>query len=331
VGVLTLMAVSVITLIGNPGKAPRPAREWAAASKLASAQTGLYTGPDAGSPDADASAPSGPTAAEVAARWSAERQPHQAAPRAIGTYAAGCVDGAVALAPSGPGYEVLHLGRRRRYGHPVLVDFVRRLGAEVKKRRLGMVLVGDLGQPRGGPTPSGHRSHQTGLDVDIGYTFPRWALRRRITSKERESIGPPAVVDLASNTVNAQWEPRVLQLLQLAASDPAVERIFVNPVVKREACARTKPGTEWLRKLRPWWLHHDHFHARMRCPADSVECEAQPPLGPEDGCGEPLRWWFTEDARASSAKRTAQEPPAPALPAACGEILTGGATREGTR
>jgi len=24
-----------------------------------------------------------------------------------------------------------------------------------------------LGQPRGGPTLSGHRSHQTGLDVDI--------------------------------------------------------------------------------------------------------------------------------------------------------------------
>src|SRR5256885_12110879 len=76
----------------------------------------LAAGPDAGSPDADAAAPPGPTAAEVAARWGAERAPRPGPPRSIGTYAAGCVDGAVALRPSGPGYEVMHLERRRRFG-----------------------------------------------------------------------------------------------------------------------------------------------------------------------------------------------------------------------
>jgi penicillin-insensitive murein DD-endopeptidase len=280
-------------------------------------------GGDAGSPDAGpVPPPPGLTAAEVAARWSAQRTPRPGPPRAIGTYAAGCVDGAVALPPSGAGYEALRLGRRRRYGHPVLVDFVRRLGAEVKQKRLGVLLVGDLGQARGGPSPSGHRSHQSGLDVDIGYAFPRWVLRRHPSSKERETIAPPAVVDLVTLELTPFWRPRVLELLQLAASDPAVERIFVNPVVKREACARARPGSEWLRKLRPWWLHHDHFHVRMRCPADSLECEAQPPLGPEDGCGESLRWWFTEDSRVTAARRTTQDALPPALPARCEELLT---------
>jgi penicillin-insensitive murein endopeptidase len=297
-GVLTEMAVAVIAVLGGPGP------------------------PDAGVSDADAAAPpAGPTAAEVAARWSAEKTPHEAPPRAIGAYAAGCVDGAVALPISGPGYEVLRLERHRRYGHPALIDFVRRLGAEVKRRKLGILLVGDLGQARGGPTPSGHKSHQSGLDVDIGYGFPPWALKRKLTLKDRQTTAPPAVVDLATHTLTPAWQPRVMDLLQLAASDPAVERIFVNPLVKREACARAKPGTEWLRKLRPWWAHHDHFHARMRCPADSVECEAQPPLA-DDGCGETLRWWFTEDARTTSVKRTALPPPPPVLPAGCDELLT---------
>jgi penicillin-insensitive murein endopeptidase len=258
----------------------------------------------------------------VAARWSALRKPSPGPPRAIGTYAAGCVDGAVALPPSGAGYEALRLERRRRYGHPALVEFVRRLGADVKRKRLGVLLVGDLGQARGGPSPSGHRSHQSGLDVDIGYAFPRWALRRHPSSKERETTSPPPVVDLVTLELTPAWQPRVLDLLQLAASDPAVERIFVNPVVKREACARAQAGSEWLRKLRPWWLHHDHFHVRIRCPADSLECEPQPPLGPDDGCGESLRWWFTEDSRVTAARRTTQETPPPALPARCAELLT---------
>jgi penicillin-insensitive murein endopeptidase len=288
---------------------------------MAAAVILLSGGPDAGSSPPDAVAPAGPTAAEVAARWSAQRTPRPGPPRSIGTYAAGCLDGAVALRPSGPGYEVMRLERHRRFGHPALVEFIRRLGAQVKRKHLGVLMVGDLGQARGGPTPSGHRSHQTGLDADISYAFPRWLLHRPPTRQERESTPPPAVVDLATQTLTPSWQPRVLQLLQLAASDPEVDRIFVNPVVKREACAKARPGTEWLRKLRPWWLHHDHFHVRMRCPTDNQECEAQPPIGNDDGCGESLRWWFTEDSRTTASKR-AGEPTAPALPASCDQLLS---------
>jgi penicillin-insensitive murein endopeptidase len=300
-----------------------------AATVLALAPGARGATPDAGGgpPDAlpDAGPPPGPTLAEVAARWNALRGPRRGPPRSIGTYAAGCVDGAVALPPSGPGYEVLHLERRRSYGHPVLVDFVRRLAVEAKKRRLGLLLVGDLGQPRGGPTPSGHRSHQTGLDVDLGYAVPKSLGKHKLTARERQTLYPPPVVDLATHTFTEAWQPRVIELLQLAASDPAVERIFVNPMVKREVCGKVKPGTEWLRKLRPWWAHHDHFHARMACPQDSTACEAQPPIT-DDGCGESLRWWFTEDAKNASARRSAEPPPAPALPAGCDELLETAAT-----
>jgi len=196
------------------------------------------------------------------------------------------------------------------------------LGAAIKKERLGLILVGDLAQPRGGPTLTGHRSHQTGLDVDLSYGFPDWALRRRFTRAEREKVSFPVVVDLTVGKLSPLWQARIVGLLQAAAVDPAVDRIFVNPVIKRELCERAKPGSAWQRKLRPWWGHHDHFHVRLRCPPGSDECQAQDPLGNDDGCGPGLRWWFSADARATRERRAAQDAAAPPpLPARCDEIL----------
>jgi penicillin-insensitive murein endopeptidase len=264
------------------------------------------------------------TAAQLAARWSAERRPGPGPARAIGTYAAGCLDGAVSLPPSGKGYEVMHLRRSRFYGHPLMVDYVKRLGAAVKDRKLGVLMVGDLSQPRGGPSPSGHRSHQSGLDADIGYAFPPAILKKRLTARDRETTGPPAVVDVAAQQFTPYWKPRVVELLRLAASDPAVDRIFVNPMIKREICAQAPPASDWVRKLRPWWLHHDHFHVRLACPPEDTDCQPQPPLAalPDDGCDQTLDWWFTEDAKTTSTKRTTEEPAAPALPAACDQLVT---------
>jgi penicillin-insensitive murein DD-endopeptidase len=248
-------------------------------------------------------------------RWSQPVPPRSGLPLSIGAYANGCLQGAKALPPSGPGYELLHLGRRRGFGHPALLQYIRHLAADVRKKKLGLVFVGDLSQARGGPTPNGHKSHQTGLDVDVGFAVPAWALKRRITAAERESIQPPPVVDLVSHTLTSYWAPRVPRLLELAASDPEVDRIFVNPIVKREVCAVAK-GAPWVRKLRPWWGHHDHFHVRLRCPSGSEECQQQDPLPADDGCGPSLKWWFTEDARTTHQRRAEPAAPPP-LPAHC--------------
>ena len=47
---------------------------------------------------------------------------------------------------------------------------------------------------------------------------------------------------------------------------------------------------DWLRKIRPWYGHHYHFHVRLKCPNDAGECVNQhpPPLG--DGCDEAEKW-----------------------------------------
>jgi penicillin-insensitive murein DD-endopeptidase len=251
------------------------------------------------------------------ARWSQQLTPKSGPPRSIGAYNAGCLQGAFALPSEGLGFEVLHLHRHRYFGHPVLVDFVRRLAERAQAEGLPALLVGDLAQARGGPTPSDHGSHQSGLDVDVAYTRPAQSLSSPIAAVEREDLQFPAVVDLATHRLTAAWSPRIADLIALAAEDPAVERIFVNASVKRELCSLEPRGAAWAAKIRPWWGHHDHFHVRLGCPGGSPECRAQPPVPDGDGCGASLAWWFGHEARQPAP---AHRPP-PVLPASCRDLL----------
>lgn len=255
-------------------------------------------------------------------RWSALRTPKPGAGRAIGAYSAGCIQGALALPAEGPGFEVMHLGRHRYFGHPALIGFVRRLAVNARAVDLPVLLIGDLAQPRGGPTPTDHSSHQSGLDVDIAYTRPVQMLRQPLSASEREGLQPPPVVDLATGKMTAAWSPMVAELVEAAASDPAVDRIFVNPAIKRELCTQN-PRARGLAKLRPWWAHDDHFHVRLKCPAGSAECRAQPPIPPGDGCDEALQWWFSAEARAAAEERrqARHRLAAVPLPPRCREVL----------
>jgi penicillin-insensitive murein endopeptidase len=259
----------------------------------------------------------------VAQQWQAQRAPAEGAALSIGTCSCGCLQGAATLPVSGRGYEALHLGRNRRFGHPLLISYIEHLAASVKAARLGPLVVGDLSQPRGGPTPSGHRSHQTGLDADIGYVAPTGLRAGHLSARERERLGPPAVVDIKTHAPTPAWTPKILRLLALAAGDPAVDRIFVEPGIKKMLCEAPATATApWQARLRPWWGHHDHFHVRLRCPPDSPLCVPQDPP-PDDGCGATLAWWFSDDATATRTKKKDAEAaaPEPTLPDACTAVM----------
>jgi penicillin-insensitive murein endopeptidase len=157
-----------------------------------------------------------------------------------------------------------------------------------------------------------------------------------LKAAQRERLAPPAVVDLRTHEMTARWGSRVTRLLAAAAADPAVDRVFVNPSVKRALCAGPARRTPWFARVRPWWGHHDHFHVRLTCPEGNPLCTAQepPPAEEDDGCGATLAWWFSPDAQATLARREqaaqaqgqapGQEPgPAqgPILPEACTALL----------
>ena len=242
--------------------------------------------------------------------WSRVKQPLPQPPQVIGGYAAGCLAGGQALPLNGEGYQVVRPSRNRYYGHPDLIAFIKRLGRQVQARGFNLV-VGDLSQPRGGPMSYGHKSHQSGLDVDIWFA----TVDRQLNDQEVETHAAHSVVDIRSGQLNAaHWSGAYRDMLQLTATDPAVERIFVNAIIKQALC-KQEAGSAWLAKLRPWWGHDAHFHVRLRCPTTgSPQCKAQNPPPAVDGCTADLANWVRDIQ--GIARRPAPAPaPAPAKPA----------------
>lgn len=240
--------------------------------------------------------------------------------QSIGTYTGGCLSGAATLPLEGTGYQVMRLSRKRYYGHENLIQFIQQLGKLAETEKLGTLLIGDLGQPRGGPTLSGHRSHQTGLDVDIWFLLSKTADSRVLTAAERESWGATSVVDVSADIVDYdQWTLAHGKILEMAARQPEVDRIFVNPSIKQELCNhKDASSSAWLYKIRPWWKHDDHFHVRLKCPDNNPHCDGQEPLPKSDGCDASLAWWFTAEAKSPAKNKPAPPPPLPAL---CAQVL----------
>jgi penicillin-insensitive murein endopeptidase len=268
-----------------------------------------------------------PSPGSAKAIFGAVALPSEGPPQSIGYYAKGCLSGAVQLPSDGPAFEAMRLSRNRRWGRPETIALIERLSEDAAKYDgWPGLLVGDISQPRGGPMFNGHASHQVGLDADIWLTpMPR----RRLTAPEREEM--PFTSMLQQNrflTVDPNiWTPAHARLLMRAASYPEVERIFVNPAIKKKICESWTGDRTNLGKLRPEYGHDSHFHIRLRCPPGSASCKAQAPVAPGEGCDKSLAWWFTSEPWAKPAPKPGAKPVKPRemmvsdLPQACQAVL----------
>ena len=226
--------------------------------------------------------------------FGAAKTPAPLAARSIGFYAKGCLAGAMALPIDGPAWQAMRLSRNRNWGHPDLIALVEKLAVDAKANDgWPGLLVGDISQPRGGPMLTGHASHQVGLDADIWLTpMPD----RRLSEKEREELSATSMLADDRVSVNPQvWTEAHARLLKRAAGYKQVERILVHPAIKKAVCesAVAKEGDRaWLSKVRAYWGHYYHFHVRIACPKGNANCEAQPSVGSDDGCGADLKRWL---------------------------------------
>ncbi|MGY4474439.1 penicillin-insensitive murein endopeptidase [Bradyrhizobium sp. USDA 3364] len=245
--------------------------------------------------------------------------------RSIGGYTKGCLAGAAQMPLNGDTWQVMRLSRNRYWGHPSMIALLKRLAANAHKDAgWPGILVGDIGQPRGGPALSGHASHQIGLDADIWLTpMPD----RKLSREDREEMS--AVMMVRDDRLDV--DPRVFTpghvlVLRDAAQEPAVQRIFVNPAIKKALCREAKGDRAWLSKIRPWWGHDYHFHIRMRCPSGSPECEGQKPQAEGEGC-EPsdLAFWFKDSVLHPKPPPKPPKPRPPMtlaqMPAGCKTVL----------
>lgn len=207
---------------------------------------------------------------------------------ALGFYSKGCLAGAEQLPETGATWQAMRLSRNRNWAHPDTVDFVKELSKKAAKQKgWNGLYVGDMSQPRGGPMTSGHRSHQLGLDADI-WMLP--ATNLKLTRTQRENLSSISMRKNKGAYVNSSWTKAHHNILKAAAKDKRVARIFVFPGAKVQMCKDAKGDRKWLRKIRPWYGHHYHFHVRLSCPKGVKGCENQaaPPKG--DGCADAQQW-----------------------------------------
>ena len=230
-----LTSLLLLLLCGSVAAEPTHKRTTTVATRrAASEKQNVKSAPK--EPSAEETPVKGPPAKEPPANelFGAAPSPAPLAARAIGSYARGCLAGAVALPINGPDWQVMRLSRNRNWGHPRLLDFLERFAADARNLDgWPGLLVGDMSQPRGGPMITGHSSHQIGLDVDIWLTpMPD----RILTPEERENmvavsmLKDPFTVDLD------KWTSLHTKLIKRAASYPEVDRIFVHPAIKKVLC-----------------------------------------------------------------------------------------------
>jgi penicillin-insensitive murein endopeptidase len=253
--------------------------------------------------------------------WAKVKKPAGGSARAIGYYSAGCLVGGRAIDVDGDGFQVMRPKRGRHFAHKAMVRFIRDLARAVTGRGLDALSLGDFSQPRGGPAPRGHASHQTGLDADIWYA-------RGGSDDDPE---PVPMVDLETNTLTAAWGPAQEQMVTLAARDRRVDRIFVHPVIKRALCASATGDRAWLRKVRSWWGHDEHFHVRLTCPRSDRHCKPGETLPEGDACDD-ADWWLSPESQGELAERRKLYRDRigiqPRLPARCSALVERRAARD---
>lgn len=231
----------------------------------------------------------------------------------------GCIAGAVALPDHGPGFQTIHLDRSAFYGAPPTIAALEQLGQEAAAAGLPPLLIEDISRPRGGPMPGGHLSHQMGVDADVGLDMrPRGML----DAAQRRSVVLASLVRPDQRGIEpGVWSPRVVALLHLATTLPGIDRILVNPAIKKQLCEETTGDRGWLRLIRPWYGHAAHMHLHFHCPPGQASCVDFVPPPPGDGCDATLQWWF--DQLNAPPKPPGPPHPPPPAPAACRGILGG--------
>src|SRR5262245_18185567 len=175
---------------------------------------------------------------------------------AIGHYHRGCLAAGIEFPINGLNWQVMRVSRNRNWGHPSLIRFLEKFApAAAKATGWKGILVVDLAQPCGGPSPSNHASHQTGLDVVV------WFLPmpdRVLTNEERDTISAINLVSDDWKSLNPEtWTPQHVAFIKAAAQQPEVQRVLVNAAIKKELCrVEAKKPHAWMAKVRPWYGHH---------------------------------------------------------------------------
>lgn len=169
----------------------------------------------------------------------------------------------------------------RTYATAPLVRHTIRAVEAVRARwpEVHRLAIGDLSDADGGPL-TGHRTHQSGRDIDLGFYF-----------LDAPAGYPKQFAAGTGDNLDADRTWALLEGFVRTADEPdGVELVYLDYEIQRSlyAAARRDGWTvEQLarvfeypdgrgasgRVVRHLWNHHDHLHVRFRCPPGDGTCE----------------------------------------------------------
>ncbi len=172
------------------------------------------------------------------------------------------------------------------YGHPSLVLMLHRTAKQIARQSPGSVLlVGDLSREYGGPL-SGHKSHQSGRDADVGF-FVTDAKGRPQNARRLLTFDAAGRARDGSGLRFDDYRNWLLVQLWLKDHRAQLEHVFVASHLRRRLLdfARARPAfrryvdaaAQFLRQPTNGLPHDDHFHVRIACPERQQELCADTP------------------------------------------------------
>ncbi|MDA3862328.1 MAG: penicillin-insensitive murein endopeptidase [Deltaproteobacteria bacterium] len=170
--------------------------------------------------------------------------------------------------------------RRRNYvwGTPALLKLVKDVSHKVYNSFPGSKLtIGDL-SPSGGGKAAGHKSHQSGRDVDFGFYLSTGKTYKPVKSRfikiDKSGRGQGIYKHLHFD-VERNWE----LVEALITHKTGVMRIYTSKIIKNlllqyaRIIYRPKSVIKRAQKvLKPYKGHNDHFHIRISCPHNNPFC-----------------------------------------------------------
>ncbi len=164
--------------------------------------------------------------------------------------------------------------RQNSYGHPALVLMLQRSAREMAEAYPGSVMVvGDVSAEAGGPL-SGHRSHQSGRDADVGFYARDWK-GRPFVPERFVSYGADGK---AKNFPGLSFDDErnwALVVSWLRDNRAGVTHVFVSRDLRQRLLDHGSRSPErhlvtrisnLLRQPKSVSAHDDHFHVRIACP-----------------------------------------------------------------
>jgi penicillin-insensitive murein endopeptidase len=170
--------------------------------------------------------------------------------------------------------------RDRAYGYPSLVLMLHRSARDVAKAASGSVLlVGDLSTQTGGPL-SGHHSHQSGRDADVGFYVTNlkdrpipWSEFVAFDGEGQAQDGSGVRFDDRRNwlLVESWVKDRRAGLAHVFVSDPLRARLLRFARQHPRYAPYADKAAVLLQQPENGEPHDDHFHVRISCPENLTE------------------------------------------------------------